>query len=309
MVLHNMSSDYVGFGEKENPIHTPSEYCKLYPDLVSSNQYIRIDDIMYWDGKENFTFVNHEIDTFDNIQKIEGLQLKALIDYNVDNKDLELFLGKRKAFILPKNEVHLTNTLNWYSRFFYHRDKNFDLKIKTIRFKQEYYDLAIKIAESLGKFNGVHLRLTDFVTDMYEVQLNLFEDALDTFDKSLVTVIATDDPKHNILLSSKHNFILLNDYIYKNFFNEFKQLPFTDDVIFGLINNLVMHYSQDFVGTQGSTYSGYIQRCRINNDLPSSWKMFGDLDYKALGKYSWIGYNINELEKSWWREWEESKFL
>jgi hypothetical protein len=37
--------------------------------------------------------------------------------------------------------------------------------------------------------------------------------------------------------------------------------------------------------------------------------MFEDLDYKPLGKYSWIGYNIDELGKSWWREWEESKFL
>jgi hypothetical protein len=309
IILHNLSSNYAGFGERENPIHSPSTYCKIYSDLVSVNQYIRIDDIMSWQGKENFTFVNDEVDTLDNIQKIERLQLKALVDYETNSKDLELFLGHRESFILPQNEVHLTNTLNWYSRFFYHRDKDFDLKMKTVRFNQEYYDLAIKIAESLGKFNGVHLRLTDHIPNMYEVQLKLFEDAIDTFDKSLITVIATDDPKHEILSNTKHKFILLGEYIYENFFNEFKQLPFTDDVIFGLINNLVMHYSQDFIGTQGSTYSGYIQRCRINNGLPASWKMFEDLDYKPLGKYSWIGYNIDELAKSWWREWEESKFL
>jgi len=52
----------------------------------------------------------------------------------------------------------------------------------------------------------------------------------------------------------------LDQYILDNFGKEFASFQYTDEVSFGILNNLVMYYSDKFIGTIGSTYSAYIQR-------------------------------------------------
>jgi hypothetical protein len=109
-----------------------------------------------------------------------------------------------------------------------------------------------------------------------------------------------------MIQDNKHRFILLDEYIVNNFRDDFMSLPFQDEVVFGLICNLVLHDSVNFVGTSGSTYSAYIHRVRNQKGI-ETWDFF-DNPPKAIGSpYSWNGYPLEGGRKMWWREWQESK--
>ena len=87
--------------------------------------------------------------------------------------------------------------------------------------------------------------------------------------------------------------------------DEFKLLEFFDETVFGMIVNLVMHHSKDFVASQGSTYSGYIQRHVNQNNKNYVWKIIGEDDLHTGEHYSFSNYPNNDLI-SWYREWPES---
>jgi hypothetical protein len=92
-----------------------------------------------------------------------------------------------------------------------------------------------------------------------------------------------------------------------NFYKEFREFKFKEEVSFGILNNLVMHYSQDFIGSPGSTYTGYIHR-GLNQKRDIQWRIFGEEEHPQDGPYSWNGYdNKDSLTKQWWREWKESR--
>jgi hypothetical protein len=81
-----------------------------------------------------------------------------------------------------------------------------------------------------------------------------------------------------------------------------------EEVSFGILNNLVMHYSKDFIGSPGSTYSGYIHRAINQNNDSYVWKIFNESDLIQGMPYSWNGYNSRDtMTKQWWREWKESR--
>ena len=80
---------------------------------------------------------------------------------------------------------------------------------------------------------------------------------------------------------------------------------FDNDISLAILCNLVLHHSEDFVGSAGSTFTGYIQRNRINNKKITSWKVFGEPEFIPEGPYSWNNFYRGDLERSWWREWEE----
>jgi hypothetical protein len=83
-------------------------------------------------------------------------------------------------------------------------------------------------------------------------------------------------------------------------------LPFQDEVVFGLICNLVLHDSLNFVGKSGTTYTSYIHRNRNQKGI-ETWDFF-DSPQQAEGQpYSWNDYPRPNDQKMWWREWPESK--
>lgn len=129
-------------------------------------------------------------------------------------------------------------------------------------------------------------------------------------DRPIPFVICTDD-SNGYLEKYKKYTIMLDQFIIENFASEFKNLPFHDKTVFGMINLLVMSYSQEFVGTPGSTYSAYIQRLRINRGLSGDFYFTEDPnhpnDFEQTGPYSWNGYKMHTNTKSWWREWKECK--
>ena len=98
----------------------------------------------------------------------------------------------------------------------------------------------------------------------------------------------------------------ITEYIVNNFRDEFMALPFQDEVVFGLICNLVMHDAINFVGTSGSTYTAYIHRNRNKKGI-ETWDFFDNPPKATALTYSWNGYPLENGRKMWWREWSESK--
>jgi hypothetical protein len=208
--------------------------------------------------------------------------------------------------------MHLKNTLGWYSRFFNNRSKEIDKALLSIKFLPEYYELAEKIANSLGTFNGAHLRLTDHVVQRVNTTKEMFDAGIEKINDSNPIVICTDEPDTQLIKNKK--FILLDQYILNNFSDDFMNFKYRDEVSFGLLNNLVMHYSEKFVGTIGSTYSSFIQR-GMNQKRDIEWNWFDYLsdpvyEESEPGRYSWnSSTKIATFDKQWFREWKESRII
>jgi hypothetical protein len=220
-------------------------------------------------------------------------------------KEEDFSLGRLKLRNPIGYDLDIRCTIGWYSAFFMNRTPEVDFGLSTVRFKPEYYELAKRIADSLGDFSGAHIRLTD--NQFGYPTPKQVEAGLDSLEKHPI-VIATDQPSHPTI--TKQNHTLLEPYIQENFFKEFRELEFTDEVALGLVCNLVMHHAKDFIGSQGSTFTGYIQRY-VRNDM----KIFGEEDYNITGAFTWNGYKLPRLKQynltvndiPWWREWPESK--
>jgi hypothetical protein len=288
------------------PIYTPSRfYNNQRQGFTNSNQFPHLLDLVEF--SQNLIFIDEKIDSF----KQEELVINDIMNNFYYSNNLEisedelLFAENRKRLPLDKT-LHLKLTLGWYSRFFYKRSPELNHVISSVKFKKEYLDLADKIYQSLGDFQGMHLRLSDHL-NMFETKQEMFENWLDIFEQNnLPIVVSTCQPGHKMVQDNKHRFILLDEHIVNNFKDEFMSLPFQDEVVFGLLCNLVLHNSINFVGTSGSTYSAYIHRNR-NQKNPETWNFF-DNPPKANGQpYSWNNYPLEFGRKMWWREWPESK--
>ena len=305
-IQHKADADVILYGNQNAfAISKPSNYDIKYKDMICPQESFKIDDIFSWESQDRFVF--DSILREDQIKNVTQYNMSKcfLVDIDKEIKNIDEFAGTRYPFYINGENINFTNTLVSYSYFIYHREKELDKKISSVSAHKEYVDLAKKIAISLGEFDGIHARMTDFPIYIYRVTKEMFHEAIKYFNSGRKLVISTDDPDNHIFQSLGNSAIFLDKYIYENFYNEFKNLPINNEIVFGLINNLVMHYSKDFIGTLGSTYTSYIQKGRVNMGLTPSWKFFDDLNYQKNGTYSWTGYPVADNAKGWWREWEE----
>ncbi len=287
-------------------IFTPSRfYNKQREGFTNSEQFPHLLDLLDFDA--DLIFIDDKIDSFKQEQFVID---NLLNNYYYSNKpsisDDEIAFAEGRQRLPLDKDLHVKLTLGWYSRFFYDRSPELNKAISSVKFKKEYTDLAKKIYYSIGHFQGMHLRLSDHV-HMFETTKEMFEGWLDSFgNNQLPIVVSTCQPGHIMVQKNKHRFILLDEYIVNNFAEEFLSLPFQDEVVFGLICNLVMQEADIFVGTSGSTFSAYIHRNRHQKGI-ETWDFF-DNPPKAEGKpYSWNDYPLDLGRKMWWREWPESK--
>ena len=288
------------------PIYTPSRwYNGQREGFTNPDQFPHLLDLLDFDA--NIIVVDEKINTFKQEEVVIGDMMN---NYYYSNQpeitEYELAFAEGRQRLPLDKPIHLKGTLGWYSRFFYNRSPELNKTLSSVRFKKEYTDLAQKISASLGTFQGMHLRLSDHIK-MFETTQEMFEDWLNKFEQNNVPiVVSTCEPGHKMVQDNKHRFILLDEYIVNNFADDFKSLPFQDEVVFGLICNLILHDSVNFVGTSGSTYSAYIHRIRNQKGI-ETWDFF-DNPPKAQGwAYSWFNYPLDNGRKMWWREWEESK--
>jgi hypothetical protein len=278
------------------------------PSIVNNNNYFNITEVLNWNNKDVCLFLNEEVEIKEPHSTIDNL-MNYYVDLE-DGNDLDFSEGRTKLEF--SNNMNIKNTLGFYSRFFNHRTKDLDQVLSSVRFLDEYYELSKIIADSLGDFNGLHLRLTDHVAQRVNTTEEMFNSGVEKVNDKNQLVLCTDDPNNKVVLDSPYNLIMLDSYIIENFGKDFSNLKYTDEVSFGLLNNLVMQYSKKFVGTIGSTYTAYIHR-GMNQKSDIDWYWFDYLDnpvYKetGYGKYSWNKIpGIDTASKQWHREWKESK--
>ena len=309
LVFHNISNPPNGdYNGARVPIYSANYKFNERSHLIDSNIFPNITDLIDWENKECNIFINDTVETFTHEDlRIENLMLhySAPSDTYKDEEH-DFAEGRKRLFLDNYENIHLKKTLGYYSRFFFDRDKDLDKSLSSVRFKPEYYQLAEKIANSIGVFNGSHFRLTDH-KGMFDPDSNILDSGISKIDNGLPIVMCTDQPDSELIKNSSYNYLLLDEYILNNFHKEFREFKFKEEVSFGILNNLVMHYSQEFIGSPGSTYTGYIHR-GLNQKRDIQWRIFGEEEHLQSGPYSWNGYsNKDSFTKQWWREWEESR--
>ena len=301
IIWHNINNPFNQDYNARVPIYSANYAFNDRNGLVDKDIFPKITDLLDWNNKESNVFIDDIVEEF----SADAVKIGDLMNYCIsDPTDLEFIEGRNLLELDDNFDYDIRKTLGYYSRFFNNRSQGLNEELASVKFKPEYYQLADTIAKSLGDFNGAHLRLTDHIVRV-STQKDAFNEGLSQLQGNLPIVLCTDEPKSQIVTNSDYDLILLDDYILNNFYNEFRQLKFKEEVSFGILNNLVMHYSQDFIGTPGSTFTGYIQR-NINKRKDLEFKLFGE-DYKPSGKYTWNGHFHDSITKQWWREWKESR--
>ena len=309
LVFHNISNPpNPEYGGARVPIYSANYKYNERSHLIDSNIFPNITDLLNWENKDCNIFINDTIDTFTHEDlRIDNLMLYySVASENHTELEQSFSEGRERLLLDNYNNIHLKKTLGYYSRFFFDRDSSLDKSLSSVRFKPEYYQLAERIALSIGLFNGAHFRLTDH-KGMFDPGTNILDSGISKINSNLPIVMCTDQPNSELIKNSSYNYLMLDDYILNNFYKEFREFKFKEEVSFGILNNLVMHYSQDFIGSPGSTYTGYIHR-GLNQKRDIQWKIFGEEEHTQDGHYSWNGYNNKDTHtKQWWREWKESK--
>jgi len=279
--------------------------------FINNDNFFTINKILEWSTKDRFAFVKrNQLNIKESTIEIENLML-YYFDFLLQ-EDIDFAEGRQS--IEFTDNMHIKNTLGWYSRFFNNRPKDLDNILRSVRFKSEYYELSKIIANSLGNFNGLHLRLTDHIPQRVSTTTEMFDGAIEKINNNKPLVLCSDDVNNDVIKQSRYNFIYLDQYILDNFGKEFSSFQYTDEVSFGILNNLVMHYSDKFIGTIGSTYSGYIQRS-MNQTRDIEWLWFDYInnpiyEESGTGKYSWnSSKKLYTIDKQWFREWKESRLI
>jgi len=219
--------------------------------------------------------------------------------------------GRYKLIVEPNKNLHLHKcTFPLYSRFFYNRTAQLDRFLSEISFKEPYQILAKRIAEYIGKFKGIHLRLTDH-SHNYNNLKETSDYVKNLFHNADIPLIVSSDDKETVKNIFNDKCIFIDDIIQNQFRDEFMNLPFHNEIVFGMISLLAMGYSEEFIGTPGSTFSGYIHRLRVLRGFTEKMNYIPSASLKkfdGLGKpYSWNNSDLNTNTKSWYREWPECK--
>jgi hypothetical protein len=309
LILHNISNPPNSeYGGARVPIYSANYKYNKRSNLIDCDIFPNIADLIDWENKDSTILINDTVDSFTN----EDLTVENLMMYysslseKVNQIEENFSEGRQNILINNYNNVHLKKTLGYYSRFFFDRNTSLDKSLLSVKFKIEYYELAEKVAKSIGPFNGAHFRLTDH-KGMFDPNNDILDSGISKINNGRPIVMCTDQPNSELIKNSSYNYLLLDKYILNNFYSDFKEFKFKEEVSFGILNNLVMHYSQDFIGSPGSTYTGYIHR-GLNQKRDVQWKIFGEEEHLQDGPYSWNGYNNKDtFTKQWWREWKESK--
>jgi len=294
-VVHNLLQD------KNSPIHNKHVNNRIRRSLLSSVAP-KITDLIDYDKNIEIVFADNDLSL--GHENVFGPQYYSGTLLEKSSKELEFSCSRININTINDQDIYLTYGNLWYSSFFFNRTQTINKAIQSVKFKEQYLLLAEKIAKSLGDFNGAHIRLTDHAFWKNPISSGQIDKMLDLLDNKNL-VIATDDFESDIIKNISKPNIILDKYIEDNFMDEFKLLEFFDETVFGMIVNLVMHHSKDFVASQGSTYSGYIQRHVNQNNKNYVWKIIGEDDLHTGEHYSFSNYPNNDLI-SWYREWPES---
>jgi hypothetical protein len=197
------------------------------------------------------------------------------------------FLDSRDWCTLNK-DLQYQDTLGWKSIVFWSKNHKqiFDC---SIQFKHCYTNLADKISKALGDFAAIHVRRQDLRPLVSDQEI---KDALPQIENFKTKLLLTDEIESMQWLT---DFTLIDDLIYDHA-QDYKNLEYSDETIFGLISALVATKAKYFIGTIPSTYSGYI----ATKTPYAAW--FNDNSILD-GTYEWNKYPISTDSKLWYKPW------
>ncbi len=196
-----------------------------------------------------------------------------------------------------------------------------------IKYRGELERLGEKIRSSLGRYNAIHMRMGDFLTfyaaDGYSIEPAEFARLLRAAfpDRDVPVVVATDDfyereAFSTILDGFKYSFI--DETILGEFFEDFKELPFTDFNSISVLNQLICSGAENFVGTCRSTFTSVIHRLRQERAGRTDFVFFPDARTRrhmtadflfvpdGQGFFEWNRYSAfaeHYEYPAWMREW------
>jgi hypothetical protein len=230
LVLHNISnppnSDY---GGARVPIYSANYKYNKRSHLIDSDIFPNIADLVDWENKNSTILINNIVDSFTNEDlRVENLMLYySSLSESIDQIEENFSEGRQNLLLNNYNNVHLKKTLGYYSRFFFDRNTSLDKSLLSVRFKPEYYELAEKVAKSIGLFNGAHFRLTDH-KGMFDPDSNILDSGINKIHNGFPIVMCTDQPDSELIKNSSYKYLLLDDYILNNFYSDFKEFKFKD---------------------------------------------------------------------------------
>lgn len=265
-----------------------------------------------------FDFIDYPKDLVHELIDFKNVETFIMDEIVLENNSLQSFYFKvksgnnEKEFAQNKTELLLEDDINYhmklytidnYSRFFFNRTPELDNVFASIKFKDEYWDFAKKIANFLGEFNAIHIRLTDHQHNFQVLENDLNKTIDKLSDKPII--VLTDDVSNKMFKNK--NIIMFDDIIVNNFAKEFMSLSNNSEIAFALVGALTLVYAQKFVGTYISTFTGFIHRER--NKLIDETFEFVGFDSMSLGSpYSWNDEKYLGTS-SLVREWPESRLL
>lgn len=264
-----------------------------YINLKDGNKTKRITELLDWDNEgwiikdENLSKTLPEFKTTSILKRF----------VNCDKSDLVEQENRKKIINLdPETRYNFIGTFGLYSEFFLNRTSKIDLALSKIKWKEPYLELANEISTELGNYSGVHLRDSD-MKSFLSVSDENFTNGLDKMlDFGLPVILSSDSPEREIIQKHKKKYQIIDDIIRYDWGSRFKQLPNRDEVTFGLICNLVLCNSKNFIGTPGSTFSMYIQREVYSRTGIPCWDMF-DCEYTTSTSTGMFLTKENEKSK------------
>jgi hypothetical protein len=263
----------------------------------------------------------HEVDDFKNLR---GALLPDLHSTRLQPLD---WLQLEDAATISSRGY---NTLGYYSYVLPYDERVVQSCNGAIQPNDRYHNEALAIVNELwrkygNKFASVHVRRKDFIWNHHRAR-----------------VVEMDEILYNIRCHVPQDYLLLihSDETDARYFQELTEVypshwlidkclfqthyPSTfDSAEIGFVSAIVASYSEIFLGTMLSTFTGYIQRKRIlNGKSPDFLYIYnqrpGELEFrdgriveKRNYGHSWERFDMSDQLRSicfWWREWPEAVF-
>jgi len=297
-------------------------YCKH--GIFNSESGLTIFDL--YDIKYNYEVVKEDVNT--SIPKLQ-YDLHTSCIYNNDEPTKD-FLNGRTNIInindykeLQQFSTFNSSTLAYYSYLFYFSNSNQrkilqDWLKETLTPKEQYLNKSLEIVKSLKNvykgFNSIHVRRGDYLYTQNTKNKSIeAKDFNLTFPTDELLIINTDEKDLSYFDSLKEKYP--NIWFIDNSLSG-------DTVEKGLVSLLVSSYSNDFIGSMFSTFTGYIQRYRMYNGLKEDFKYLysqrdnlklvnNRLPEDSFGENTWIRNKLPDDLKQiafWFREWQESYY-
>ena len=287
-----------GFCEKES--NEKFSHTAYIQDHIDDLHLVEWDDKMLLSSKQ-VVFTGQEFSTTDFNYFVNG---RDVIDLSkIDNKFIHFeanLFGNYWYSVYPGDENHRNQMKNVVN--------------KCIRYRKRFYELFLRAKMTLGKYNAVHIRRTDFLyarkDDMSSVSSpsQLKDNLLKFFDTNTTLYISTDEPNKAFFND------VLQEYQDVYFFHDFEEYSHLSKLEIAVMEQVICSQAQFFFGTFPSTYTKRINVMRglenrqVDDDLGVNKFDFDNREnFLSALPWRWNESKSWTWEKSYHPQWLEEK--